>query len=105
MNTITEVLDELGIDHAGSGDSKHVSQQGWLGLRCPYCDNGRGNYGLGINLRTLGCSCWACGSHQLWQVLVDSSGKDKKEVIQLLAGRKLFRDTYKPVSCGKYTPP
>jgi hypothetical protein len=76
VNTIEDVLRELGIRHAGPGESKHVTP-GWTGIRCPYCDDGQGNYGMGLRVSSTGwvaASCWKCGKRNAAEVLALASG-------------------------------
>jgi len=53
---ITELLDELDIDYTENG--KNVSD-GWIGVRCPFCDD-LSNH-LGIRKDSGVITCWKCG--------------------------------------------
>lgn len=82
---IAEVLETLSIDYRSAGESPHVTQ-GWIGVRCVWCDNGKGNYGLGIRTDTGACRCWSCGNHSLAEALVLASGQPWPTVLALLKG-------------------
>lgn len=85
MTDLRGVLRELGIGFAENGQSSHVTG-GWVGLKCPRCDNGRGNFGLGISLRSLRANCWRCGSLPLAVALSEASGRPVGAVRALLGG-------------------
>lgn len=85
MNTIKDILDELRIPYKTHGESGMVSH-GWLGTACPWCDEGRGNPGLGFPLNGFCSSCWKCGAHSLTKSLMRLSGKDFPTIKALLNG-------------------
>ncbi|MFW6172001.1 MAG: toprim domain-containing protein [Planctomycetota bacterium] len=66
--TIIELLDEWNIPHVGP-EHEHV-REGWAGVDCPLCDQGMGRFHLGIHLESGACSCWRCGTFQLFAVLM-----------------------------------
>jgi hypothetical protein len=78
---LPELLRELRVPFRQHGESPHVSE-GWVGIVCPYCDRGRGNFGLGVNLASGVVSCWKCGPHRLSTVLADITGLEQKLVRQ-----------------------
>lgn len=80
---LREVLTGLGIRYVEGGSHPLVTS-GWIGIVCPYCDRGRGNPGLGVQVRTLKTSCWRCGPHGLAAALAEASGRRPAEVRALL---------------------
>ena len=97
-------LRSLNIPYAEHGSSPHVTQ-GWLGIQCPFCGRGSRNFGLGINLRTLGCTCWKCGSHSLRSALAEAVG-DWKPVRALLPELEAGAERQRPAERGgTYKPP
>lgn len=85
MKTFPELLTELGIDYAPAGASQHV-REGWIGLVCPFCDGGIGNFGLGYNLDSGALNCWKCGAHRTGETLAAITGRDLRECIELVTG-------------------
>ena len=75
---ITEVLDDLGIEHKAAGESKDV-RGGRIGIVCPFC--GRGEHSLAVHPFV---SCWRCGPHRLGDSLAEASGRPLHEVLKLL---------------------
>lgn len=82
---IDEILSRLGVEFRRHGESKHV-REGWVGTICPFCDRGQGNYGLGLDISTGGCSCWRCGRRGLVEALIALSGASYGTVKDLLGG-------------------
>lgn len=83
--TISEVLEELGIDIAPPGH--HHVGEGWVGLDCPFCSPGTGAFRCGIPEDTKGSvNCWSCGPHRLWETLSEASGRPIREVAALCGG-------------------
>ncbi len=105
---IRDTLKALGIDFRENGESSLVSH-GWVGVECPYCGRGTGKHGLGINLKSLACKCWKCGSHQLSVALAAAGGVPRRDVLVLLGNideRAQSGDDWRssrPV--GTYKPP
>ena len=95
---ITEVLDELGIEHRGAGEAKDV-RAGWVGIACPFC--GRGEFSLGV---FPGVVCWRCGKHRLGDSLAEASGRPLHEVLRLLGGVERDREE-EPERRGKLVLP
>lgn len=83
--SITDILTELDIPFRRHGESPHVSSN-FVGVVCPFCDQGRGNFGLGISLTSSAVICWSCGPHRLGDALSLASGRPLREVLALLKG-------------------
>lgn len=81
---IPGLLRSVGIDFRRHGESPHVTA-GWLGVVCPWCDTGKGNFGLGVHLRSGKLHCWRCGGHNLASLLHTAGGVPWKQA-QSLAG-------------------
>lgn len=78
---ILDVLTDHRIQFDVSGRGKN--REGWANLKCMYC--GRDPY-LGINIGTLGCSCWSCGRHSIVDVLARLTGMSLSEAITITRG-------------------
>lgn len=94
---LTDILDELGVDYKRAGESPHVTGN-WVGIVCPWCGEGTGKYGLGLQ-HTYG-SCWKCGSHSLNDVLFALTGswpKTKEYLGQLSHDPAIQSSFSKPV--------
>ncbi len=103
--TVTELLDELGIDYKTHGQSPHVSH-GWVGLVCPWCGSGTGKYGLGVHVRSLKVTCWKCGNHGLAEVLKELTGESWRVTRDRI--HRLDADdapTSAVAKRGRFTPP
>ena len=48
------------LDHRHSG--------GWVNIHCPFCQ-GSPDYHLGLRADGIGCHCWRCGKHKLWDAI------------------------------------
>ena len=81
MLTITELLDEQGVDYKTNVQHTNV-REGWLGVKCPFCRDVVGKYHMGINLDSGHCSCWVCGWHSLANVLVELTGEPYFSCVQ-----------------------
>lgn len=55
------------IDYRTEGH-KHC-RQGWVQIKCPFCF-GNDGWHLGFDLENNWWSCWRCGFHKTWDVLV-----------------------------------
>lgn len=76
---------------------------GWVGVVCPWCGV-EGKPGLGINARSLACSCFKCGRHRVGETLAALTGKPVREVLSMLPG--VDPDVSAPDRpAGVYTPP
>jgi DNA primase len=53
---VRALLESLNIDYKESG--KNIGK-GWIGVCCPFCQEG--NYHLGIHIESKVISCWKCG--------------------------------------------
>lgn len=100
---LRDLLRELRIPFREAGESPLVSS-GWVGVACPYCDAGRNNPGLGINTRTLKCSCWKCGTHWTPRALSDASGVPLGIVAARLRA-DVDAEPIRDAPAGVYTPP
>ncbi len=85
MQSILEVLEELGIEYREHGDHHHVSQN-WIGFDCPFCSPSSGKFRMGYKLSTGFVNCWSCGSHPLASALHESSGRPYQAIRDLLQG-------------------
>lgn len=105
---IRDTLRALEIEYREHGESSLVSH-GWIGLVCPYCGRDTGKHGLGVNLKSLACKCWKCGSHQLSAALATIAGVPRRDVISLLVGideRAQNGDDWRSTKpAGTYKPP
>ena len=61
----------------------HHSHQGWLQIHCPFCTNGTYGWHLGFNTDKGNFNCWRCGSHKVWDVLIQLLGS-KEEAYKTL---------------------
>jgi len=94
-----------------SGLRLPAPRNGWSNMRCPFCDD-RSDH-LGINMTSGVCTCWRCGSHSLYSVLLELGGLSPSQAVELL---KRFRPSsisregsaesraYKPLRIPKRTP-
>lgn len=71
MNVL-DLLDELGIEYKRPGEHHHATNRFLAQIDCPWCDT-IGHFHLGVN-ETF-CSCWHCGSHSLYETLLEITGK------------------------------
>jgi 5S rRNA maturation endonuclease (ribonuclease M5) len=62
----TSFCDDAGIEYWTEG--KNVTE-GWINIQCPHCDD-RTNH-LGFDPSTGQFNCWKCGSHSLWDTLIE----------------------------------
>lgn len=86
MASITDVLEELGIDYRRAGESPHVTRN-YIGIVCHYCGEGSGKYGMGIHAEKGFVTCWKCNSHKpLIAVLHDITRKPYSVLKPLLEG-------------------
>lgn len=46
----------------------HRHQGGWVNIHCPFCQ-GSQDYHLGLRADGMGCHCWRCGKHKLWDTV------------------------------------
>lgn len=82
MESIDEILNELGIDFLRTGH--HHCRPGWIQLRrCPFCSSD--NYHLGFNVSVGFFSCWRCGGHSAWKVWEALGCKSPREVLRRIA--------------------
>ena len=86
MNII-EFLEEYDVKSYDSGTNVST---GWIGFRCPFCDD-QSNH-CGVRLSDLRCSCWKCGGHNIYKLISQVSGiKDKKKIKEIL--KELSKNT------------
>lgn len=78
---IPQILEDLDIEYKEHGEHRHATY-GWIQVCCPFC--GDSNYKLGISLEWGGCSCWACGTHKLPDVLAEITGQTRSSFYSLL---------------------
>lgn len=91
---VPDLLDKLGVSYRRGGETPHVTR-GWVGVVCPFCGSGTGNYGMGINLSHLNCSCWKCGPCRLIDLLHAATDVPKSQLFPL------FKDLDKSADFGK----
>lgn len=93
---ITDILDHYNIQYKRAGESSHVSS-GWVGIKCAWCDNGKGNFGLGIppNSRRT-ATCWKCGAHTIAEAIQKISGAPWREILGLLGELAPVRPVERP---------
>ncbi len=73
--TLPELFDDLQISYLESGH-KHCRNE-WVQVEhCPFC--GSDNYHLGINVNSNAGSCWRCGKHSLYELLIASNVEKRK---------------------------
>lgn len=82
---VIDLLHQLRIPFRQFGESPHVTE-GWLGLQCPKCGRGSGNFGLGYNLSSGRISCWKCGGTSLAQTLAAICERPVREMADLVGG-------------------
>lgn len=79
--TVTEALQELGLDYREGGQHHHVNH-GWVGVDCPRCSPGALKFRLGIKGRA--ATCWQCGPVPLLAALHELTGRPYGELKLLL---------------------
>lgn len=82
--TLTEILDELGIEIAPSGH--HHSRDEWIQIDCPFCSHRSSRYLLGISENSKAVNCYFCGPHRLWETLAHASSQPLKAIVELCKG-------------------
>ena len=92
---IIDYLDNQGIKVTKSG--KNVSA-GWIGIRCPFCDDTSNH--LGIHVKSLKCSCWKCGGHHISKLLQELLALSRKQANLVI--KKLDRDDSQLISDQQY---
>lgn len=95
MISLADLLSDLGVDAKDHTESPHVTP-GWLGIICPWCGQGTGNYGLGVNQRTLATVCWKCGPRSLTASLAAASGRPFREIAEALGGVRVEKRAERP---------
>lgn len=73
---LREVLLELGIKFKEYPQHHHISSPDWYAVDCFQCSPNSDRYRLGLNNRFNYATCWICGPLNLYQVLVNLSGKE-----------------------------
>lgn len=102
MNTIVEILEELGIRYVGE-EHRHCGR-GWVGVDCPYCGPGSGRYHLGFHVKHLYANCWRCGGHGIAHALSLLSNRSYLEC-RVMLGEVDRGDLATAKIFGKYTLP
>ena len=76
-------LKQLLIDYRipFSEQGKNIGN-GWIGLKCPFCDD-HSNH-LGLNLQYDFFSCWRCGWHPTVETISKLIGVDRSEAFKLV---------------------
>lgn len=92
---LADLLDHFRIPYRRAGQSPHVTGD-WYGLVCPWCDFGKGNFGLGIKPGRRFASCWVCGSHSLAEVIQKYTDAPWKEILG-----KLDNLSYLPIAAPR----
>ncbi len=57
----------------------HRHQGGWVNIHCPFCQ-GSQDYHLGIRADGMGCHCWRCGKHKLWDAIKAVCGPSQESL-------------------------
>lgn len=52
---------------------------GWVNIHCPFCQ-GSQDYHLGIRADGMGCHCWRCGKHKLWDAIKAVCGPSQESL-------------------------
>jgi hypothetical protein len=65
MSWVLDLFNKAGV-RIGS------SQNGWISVKCPFCDDHSKH--LGIHQNTGVCNCWRCGTHGLTRTLSELAG-------------------------------
>lgn len=81
--TITDVLEELGLDYRRPHEHHHVRGT-FVGIDCPLCSPGSQSFKLGLNPPA--ATCWSCGRQALAWVLHLASNRPYGQVKDLLGG-------------------
>jgi hypothetical protein len=102
---LTDLLTAVGVEFRRAGDDKHV-RPGWVGISCPLCGSSATNFHMGINVRGLGCHCWKCGGHSLYDVAKAIGGITPADVKALRDGSDEVLTRFdNRKRRGKYKPP
>jgi|2_EtaG_2_1085320.scaffolds.fasta_scaffold00387_20 hypothetical protein len=72
----TSFCDDEGIEYWTEG--KNVTE-GWINIQCPHC-NDRTNH-LGFDPSTGQFNCWKCGSHSLWDTLIELHDGHPQDIV------------------------
>lgn len=83
--TITDILDELGVEYSGAGEHHHAHED-WINIDCPFCGAGEGNRRYGICLTSGRGNCYVCGPIGTAYLLGEALGRPYREM-QELTGR------------------
>ncbi len=103
---IRDLLDKYGVAYREGGSHKNV-RDGWIAINCPWCnDPGSDHFHMGVNPESVACTCWQCGSHSLYSVLLSFNAVTPKEAYKaakLVLPEKHVYNT--PSSRGVFTLP
>ena len=74
-------LDDHGIEYVVHGQHHHATRNMVCNIHCPFIP--ANNFHLGVNDST--CSCWACGKHNMQEVISELSGLSGHALTKVMA--------------------
>lgn len=77
------LLSENGVTYKRGGENINVRQD-WIGIDCPFCGKGEKKFFMGYSLEGKFFTCWRCGSHSVFDVLREITGKSNREISSLI---------------------
>ena len=84
MKSIEDILRQLKIPYQ-TAPHRNV-RDGWIGVDCPSCGQGRHGFYLGIHLASGACNCWHCGPTHLDTVLAHLANISWHEAKKIVKG-------------------
>lgn len=82
-----EILQDHRIQFRTEGH--HHTRPGWINFDCPYCGKGSRKWHMGYNTQFGYVTCWRCGRHNVFDVLIELTGMERSEVGSALRGLEL----------------
>lgn len=104
-STLRELLSEGQVVFREGRGHRNV-RAGWLGVDCPECSPGSGDFVLGIHETKLFANCWRCGPKNLTATLQQLLGigyREARRAVEALGGAGIAPEA--PTKRGKYRPP
>lgn len=98
--TTLELLAQHGISCRHPGEDHHVGA-GWIGIECPRCGKGSGQFHAAFPADGFACHCWRCGKLNLGEVLAELTGRSKAACWKLIGGMERIRLAAEPGVQGK----